>query len=96
MKRMYRWGAMAIMAGLALSGCGQTPKPHLTIPRETRDYKIYFSSNRTGERELFRMDPDGEHQIRLTNSSGSKYFAVVTLDGSRVVYVDNDHGKRDI
>jgi len=101
MKRMSVWGGVAIVSGLLVMACGQTggflgghAKPAIIIPRETSDFKIYFSSNRDGGRELFRMDPDGEHPIRLTHSSGTKYFAVVTLDGSGVVFVNNDQGKR--
>jgi hypothetical protein len=36
------------------------------IPQETSDFKIYFSFNQAGGRELVRTNPDGKHQIRLT------------------------------
>ena len=91
-----KWAALAIVIPvLAAVGCstgGLRSPGNPIIPEETTDFKTYFSSNRDGTLELYRMDPDGSNTIRLTHNEGAEYFAVVTLDGSKVVYV-LDSGK---
>ncbi len=47
---------------------------------------IVFTSNRTGDLELFAMRPDGSDVVQLTHSRGYDGGAFVSPDGERLVY----------
>lgn len=47
---------------------------------------IYFSSNRTGHKEIFVMDPDGKNQRQITHFNSISTFAAVSPDGTKVAF----------
>lgn len=72
-------------------GSGQrqlTSDPATDIsPQVSPDGKyIYFTSNRTGENQVWRMDADGANQIQVTRVEGG-YPRLVTADGKWVFYL---------
>lgn len=55
--------------------------------------KISFETYRTGNLEIFTMNPDGSGATNLTNSSGADYMADWSPDGTRIVFrSDRDGG----
>ncbi len=48
--------------------------------------KILFSSNRSGDLELYLMDSDGRNVKQLTNAPGYDGDAVFSRDGTRIVW----------
>lgn len=51
------------------------------------DGKIVFSSNRTGNWDLFVMDNDGSNQKNLTNTDSDEHFPSVSPDGREIAFV---------
>lgn len=48
--------------------------------------KIYFVSNRTGAKEIWRMDYDGSHQKQITHYGDLCSFPAVSPDGTRLIF----------
>jgi Tol biopolymer transport system component/Iap family predicted aminopeptidase len=51
-----------------------------------RDGSIVFTSDRDGDLELYRMDADGSHVVRLTNAPGYDGGAFFSPECSRIVW----------
>lgn len=51
--------------------------------------KIFFSSNRDGNFELYSMNPDGTGQARLTSTPGDEFGPAVSANGRWVAFVHN-------
>lgn len=47
---------------------------------------VYFSSTRTGHKEIWVMDPDGKNQRQLTRFSSISTYATLSPDGSKVAF----------
>jgi TolB protein len=47
---------------------------------------IYFTSNRTGHKEIWVMDPDGGNQRQITRFNSDTTFASVSPDGSKIAF----------
>ncbi|HTK94873.1 MAG TPA: Tol-Pal system beta propeller repeat protein TolB [Terriglobales bacterium] len=58
--------------------------------------KIFFVSTRTGNKEVWMMDYDGEAQTRLTKDGSIALSPAVSPDGSRVAYVSFTSGNADL
>lgn len=56
------------------------------------DSKIYFVSDRTGNKEIWSMDWDGANQQRLTSYNSITTMPAVSLDGSKIGYTTYAHG----
>jgi len=57
-------------------------------PEYTPDGKyIYFNSARTGRMQIWRMKPDGSHQEQITHDDLNNWFAHISPDGSRFVFI---------
>ena len=79
----------AALAGMvALAGTAQQAEAAFT-------QKIVFTSNRTtgtgvdnptGDREIFKMNPDGTGLKQLTFNTASEYEPVISLDGKKIAY----------
>ena len=48
--------------------------------------KIYFISNRTGSKEVWAMDPDGQNQKQITKFRSISIMPAVSPDGSRIAF----------
>ena len=57
---------------------------------------ITFSSNRTGNYEIFVMRADGSGQTRLTNTPGNELGPVLSPDGRAVAFSSDCYGNEDI
>jgi TolB protein len=51
------------------------------------DGKILFFSNRTGGRQLYTVDPDGENLRRLTGPDGQAVAPAWSPDGRQIAYI---------
>jgi TolB protein len=51
--------------------------------------KIIFSSELTGQWELFAMDIDGNNLVQLTDSKVAEYHARYSPDGKKIVFVSD-------
>ncbi|MBA3074444.1 MAG: DUF5050 domain-containing protein, partial [Anaerolineae bacterium] len=63
-----------------------------TIPTETTEpfaCTIAFDSDRDGNKEIYRMDPDGSNQVNLTNDPADDFDPVWSPDGSQIAFVSN-------
>ena len=53
---------------------------------------IYFTSNRDGNQEIYRMDVDGANVRRITNTSWSEQVPRVSPDGTKILFSSNQSG----
>ena len=68
--------------------CDATPTPTPTpFPVPAGTPQIVFSSDRDGNREIYRMDEDGSNQVRLTNYSGFDNDPKWSRDGLKIAFV---------
>ncbi|HEX8568143.1 MAG TPA: DUF5050 domain-containing protein [Pyrinomonadaceae bacterium] len=51
--------------------------------------KIAFSSNRTGNWEIFMMNSDGSNQTNLTNSAAIDFDSAFSPDGSKIAFTSH-------
>ena len=57
-------------------------------PEYTPDGRyIYFNSSRTGRMQIWRMKPDGTDQEQVTSDDYNNWFAHISPDGSRFVFI---------
>lgn len=56
-------------------------------PEYAPDGRIWFNSVRAGTMQVFRMNPDGTEQTRMTFDARNNWFPHVSPDGKRVVYI---------
>ncbi len=47
---------------------------------------IYFTSDRTGHKEIWAMDPDGKNQRQITRFNNISTYPTVSPDGSKVAF----------
>lgn len=61
------------------------------LPRVSPDGRyIFFTSNRSGQSQIWRMNADGSSQVQITNSEGG-YVKFVTPDGKWVYFESGLH-----
>lgn len=58
--------------------------------------KIYFTSDRTGNKEIWVMDFDGQNQKQLTRLRSISKFIAVSPDGSRLAFTTFAKGQPEI
>jgi TolB protein len=58
--------------------------------------RIYFTSNRTGAKEIFMMDYDGSNQKQLTREGNISNFAAVSPDSTRLAFTSFPRGNASI
>lgn len=57
---------------------------------------VAFSSNRTGNYDIFVMRPDGSGQTRLTATPGNEVGPALSPDGRAVAFTSDCHGNEDV
>jgi Tol biopolymer transport system component/phospholipase C len=96
--------AAAVTVGLTAAATLAGPGSRSAIPHGTAseplvrgDGLIAFTSTRTGDREIFVMNPDGGGQTNLSNDGQRDDFgAAWSPDGSRIAFVSDRAGDPDI
>lgn len=78
-----------IANAIGTTGPGPTPNP--TTPGQ-----ILFASNRDGNREIYKMNPDGTQQSRLTNNTFEDYAPSWSPDQKQIVFVSDRDGNPEI
>jgi TolB protein len=58
--------------------------------------KIYFTSDRTGHKEIWSMDYDGSNQKQITSYKSISTFPVVSPDGSKIAFTTYSRGRPEI
>ena len=64
--------------------------------KRLRSEKIVFSSNRDGNWEIYRMNPDGTRQERLTYDRAVDWEPVISPTGDQILFTSNRSGTRDL
>ena len=65
-------------------------------PNQPSAGKIAFHSGRSGNFEIYTMNPDGSNQTRLTNNTASDLWPAISPDGTRIAFTSNRSGNGDI
>ncbi len=68
----------------------------MSLERAGAPGSIVFHSDRAGNREIYRMDPDGSDPVRLTYDGASDYYPDISPNGRSLVFTSNRGGKSDI
>jgi Tol biopolymer transport system component len=75
------------MAALMAAGCGSSDGPNGPPPLRN---KIVFVSDRTGEQQIFVMNPDGSGQLQLTTIDGIKAWPAISPNGRKIAFSTGD------
>jgi TolB protein len=90
MKNMRLFVFLCLGLGLVLS-------PALQISAKApTTAKIAFASNRSGNWEIYVMNPDGSQQERLTQNNARDFSPVWSPDGEQILFVSNRDGVSDL
>lgn len=89
-----KYSICACFLTLATGTAHAEGNPYDTAPAWSADGQtIYFYSYRHGTAELYKMDSDGNHQTRLTETDHNEWWAFTTKDPQKLVVVsDRDSG----
>jgi Tol biopolymer transport system component len=79
---------------LTLGGTSSGPSQAVAFPGANG--AIVFSSDVDGDREIFRINPDGSGSMKLTNNSAADDAPVWSADGGRIAFTSNRDGQDEI
>ena len=57
---------------------------------------IIYSSPATGHGDIYRIDPDGSHRVRLTSDAGYEGSPAFSFDGRRICFMREENGNGHI
>ena len=57
--------------------------------------RISFTSNRDGNYEIYLMQSDGSHAVRVTNNPEQDDYAIWRPDGQRLIHLSERNGSVD-
>ena len=80
-----------LLLPVLMAGCGGGGSSPVTTERQ-----IYFVSARDGNWEIYRMNPDGSSQTRVTSSSATDTSPTLSPDGTTLLFVSNRSGNYEI
>ncbi|MGB1377617.1 MAG: TolB family protein, partial [Miltoncostaeaceae bacterium] len=83
-----------LAAGLAISAAA--PTTVLASAFSGADGRIAFSSNRTGNYEIYSMNPDGSDVRQLTNSPRDDAQVAWSPDGTKIAFASNRTGNDEV
>src|SRR5207248_1294723 len=75
----------------ACAGLIPAPRAAATLPAPAANGTIYYRSDRTGDAEIYGLNPDGS-VTRLTNSPGFDDQADVSPRGTRIAFTSHRTG----
>lgn len=91
---MNFWRIFIIVLGTSLLGItGLISVARRNDPQPTW---IVFSSNRSGDDEIYRMRPDGSHLERMTFSAQPDWVSDISPDGGRILFGSYRDGDREL
>src|SRR5688572_5897211 len=57
---------------------------------------VFFASDRGGDFDLYRMNPDGGNVVQITRGSAQDTSPALAPDGTRIAFVSNRDGERGL
>jgi Tol biopolymer transport system component len=81
----------AILMSMVVGGAGTAARPEHGIPGS-----VAFFSARTGNNEIYVMDPDGSNPERITANAASDTDPAISPDGRDILFTSNRTGDNDI
>ena len=90
MKNIRLFVFLCLGLGLVLS-----PALQISAKAPTTE-KIAFASNRSGNWEIYLMNPDGSQQEQLTENNAKDFSPVWSPDGEQILFVSNQGGDYDL
>ncbi|MEA2492480.1 MAG: hypothetical protein QOJ29_391 [Thermoleophilaceae bacterium] len=91
--RVATTARLAVLGALALALVAAAPAS-ASFPGPNG--RIAFTSDRSGDPEIYTMNPDGSDLKRLTNAPGEDALAKWSPDGRRIVFYSQRDGQREI
>ncbi len=87
----------------SIAASGDQPERRLTFGEGFNDgpeyapdgQTIWFNSTRGGLMQIWRMDRDGQNPVQMTDERSNNWFAHVSPDGEKVVYLAYREGQLD-
>ncbi|WP_300461117.1 DPP IV N-terminal domain-containing protein [Desulfobacula sp.] len=83
---------MARLISVILMGCLFLPQ-HIPAAEPSLSGNILFSSNHSGNWDLWTVRPDGKKLVQVTHTDGDDLFPSVSPDGKKILYAD---GRRNL
>lgn len=77
-------------------GCMSLSVLHAVSAKPLTTEKILFSSDRSGNWDIYMMNPDGSQQVRLTEHRANDLRPVCSPTGTEILFVSNRSGIRDL
>jgi Tol biopolymer transport system component len=74
---------MVVILVAGFGGCSDDTSPTASNPGPER---IFFVSNRDGDKEIFRMDRDGGQVAQITDDTVEEYYAHASDDGQSIAF----------
>ena len=68
----------------------------ISAPPPDRDHKIVFESRRSGNWEIYLMEADGTHQVRLTYTAAENRAPFWSPDGRKILFVSDRDGNKEV
>jgi Tol biopolymer transport system component len=60
------------------------------------ELKIVWQSDRTGNYDIWMMDPDGSKKIQLTDDPGMDAYPSISPDGTQILFFSDRSGEQDV
>lgn len=84
--------AVALSAGLLMANAGFSSAPSTASSQQ----KVVFTSDRTGNNDVYTMNIDGTGLVNLTNNPANDTYPSWSPDGSKIVFNSDRSGNPDL